>query len=40
MYAVLGVHSWLWHGEIESDDLMLCSCDDGRVGDKKEGDGG
>ena len=40
MYAVLGVNSRLWHGEIERDDLTLCSCDDGRVVDEKESDGG
>ena len=25
MYAVLGVKSWSWHGEIEMDDLTSCS---------------
>jgi len=25
VYAVLGVYSWSWHGEIESDDLTSCS---------------
>jgi hypothetical protein len=25
MYAVLGVNSLSWHGEIERDDLTLCS---------------
>jgi len=25
VYAVLGVTSWLWHGEMERDDLTLCS---------------
>jgi len=40
VYAALSVNSWWWHGEIERDDLTLCSCDDGRVVDKKEGDGG
>jgi len=25
VYAVLGVNSWLWHGEIERDDLTSCS---------------
>ena len=25
MYAVLGVKSWSWHGEIERDDLTSCS---------------
>ena len=25
VYAVLCVNSWLWHGEIESDDLTSCS---------------
>jgi len=25
VYAVLGVNSWSWHGEIERDDLTLCS---------------
>jgi hypothetical protein len=39
VYAVLGVISGLWHGDIERDDITLCSCDDGRVVDKKEGDG-
>jgi len=36
--AELGVNSWRWHGEIERDDLTLCSCNDGRVVDKKERD--
>jgi len=40
MYAALSVNSWWWHGEIERDDLTLCSCDDGRVVDEKERDGG
>jgi len=40
VYAVLGVNSWLWHGEIERDNLAWWSCDDGRVVDKKERDGG
>jgi len=40
VYAVLGVNSRLWHGEIERDELTLCSCDDGRVVDEKERDGG
>ena len=35
-YAVLGVNSYSCHGEIERDDLTLCSCDDGRVVDEKE----
>jgi len=39
-YAALGVNSWWWHGEIETDDLTLCSCNDGRVVDEKERDGG
>ena len=34
--AVLGVNYWSWHGEMQWDDLTLCSCDDGRVVDKKE----
>jgi len=38
--AALCVHSWWWHGEIEKDDLTLCSCNDGRVVDEKERDGG
>jgi len=25
VYAVLGVNSWSWHGEMERDDLTLCS---------------
>jgi len=25
VYAVVGVNSWSWHGEIESNDLTLCS---------------
>jgi len=25
VYAVLGVHWWLWHGERERDDLISCS---------------
>jgi len=25
VYALLGVHSWLWHTEIERNDLTLCS---------------
>jgi hypothetical protein len=25
MYAVLGVNSGSWHGEIERDDITLCS---------------
>jgi len=40
VYAALGVNSWWWHGEIKRDDLTLCSCDDGRVVDEKERDGG
>jgi len=40
VYATLSVNSWWWHGEIERDDLTLCSCDDGRVVDEKERDGG
>jgi len=40
VYAALSVNSWWWHGEMERDDLTLCSCDDGRVADKKESDGG
>jgi len=39
VYAALSVNPWWWHGEIERDDLTLCSCDDGRVVDKKERDG-
>jgi len=39
-YAALAVNSWWWHGEIERDDLTLCSCNDGRVVDEKERDGG
>ena len=38
VYAALSVNSRWWHGEIERDDLTLCSCDDGRVVDKKERD--
>jgi len=38
VYATLSVTSWWWHGEIERDDLTLCSCDDGRVVNKKERD--
>jgi len=38
-YVTLGVNSWWWHGEIERDDLTLCSCNDGRVVDNKERDG-
>jgi len=40
VYAALGVNSSWWHGEIERDDLTLCSCNDGRVVDEKERDGG
>jgi len=39
VYAALSVNSWSWHGEIEMDDLTLCSCDDGKVVDKKVRDG-
>ena len=39
VYAALSVNSWWWHGEIESDDLTLCSCDDGSVVEEKERDG-
>ena len=39
-YAALGVNSWWWHGEIQRDDLTLCSCNDGKVVDEKERDGG
>ena len=39
-YVAHSVNSCWWHGEIELDDLTLCSCDDGRVVDKKERDGG
>jgi len=38
--AALSVNSWRWQGEIERDDLTLCSCDDGRVVDKNNRDGG
>ena len=40
VFAALGVNSWSWHGEIEWDDLTLCSCYDARVVDEKERDGG
>jgi len=40
VYAALGVNSWSWHDEIEWDYLTFNSCDDGRVVDKKERDGG
>jgi len=40
VYAALGVNSWWWHGEIERYDLTLCSCNDARVVDEKERDGG
>jgi len=40
VYAALSVNSWWWHGEIEMNDWTLYSCDDGRVVDKKERDGG
>jgi len=39
-YAAPGVNSWWWHGEIERYDLTLCSCNDGRVVDEIESDGG
>ena len=39
VYAALKVNSWWWHGEIERDDLILCSCNDGIVVDEKERDG-
>jgi len=38
--AAPSVNSWWWHGEIERDDLPLCSCDDGTVVDEKGRDGG
>jgi len=34
--AVLSVNSWSWHGQIERDDMTLCSYDDGRVVDENE----
>jgi len=40
VYAALSDNSWWWHGEIERNDLTLCSCDDGWVVDEKERDGG
>jgi len=40
VYAALGVNSCSWHGEMEMDDLTLCSCDVGRVVDKTRRDGG
>jgi len=40
VYAALSVNSWWWDGEIERDDLTVRSCDDGRVVDEKERDGG
>jgi len=40
VYAALSVNSWWWHGEIQRDDLTVCSCDDGRVVDEKGRDGG
>jgi hypothetical protein len=40
VYGVLGVNSRSGHGEIERDYLTLYSCDDGKVVDKKAGDGG
>ena len=40
VYAALSVNSGWWHGEIESDDLTLCSCNDGRVVNENEGDKG
>jgi len=39
-YAALGINSWSWHGQIQWDDLTLCSCEDGRVVDKEGRDGG
>ena len=36
VYAVLGVNSCSWHGEIERDDSTVCSGDDGTVVDEKE----
>ena len=39
VYAALSVNSWWWHGEMERDDLNLCSCVDARVDDEKEWDG-
>jgi hypothetical protein len=40
VYDALSVNSWWWHGGIERDDLTLCYCDDRRVVDEKERDGG
>jgi len=40
VYSALSVNSSWWHGEMERDDLTLCSWDDGRVVEEKEGDGG
>jgi len=40
VYAALSVNSWWWYGEMERDEYTLCSCDDGRVVDGKERDGG
>jgi len=39
-YAAIGVKSGWWRGEIAMDNLSLCSCNDGRVVDEKERDGG
>jgi len=39
-YAALDVNSWWWHGEIERDDLTLCSWNGGKVVDGRERDGG
>jgi len=38
--AALSVNSGWWHGEIERDELTLCSWDDGGVVDEKARDGG
>ena len=40
VYAALSVNSYWWHGEIGRNDLTLGACDEGRVVDKTEGDGG
>jgi len=40
VYSALGVNSWWWNGEIERDDITMCSCNDSGVVDEEERDGG
>jgi hypothetical protein len=39
-YTALSMNLGCWHVKLEMDDSTLCSCNDGRVVDEKERDGG